>query len=96
MDVINAGEKIEKNTSNLLNVFNIRYVNLSGVKLFVPSQYLKPIQDLYKNLTSGSNSISSALQSLADGGIQRLYRRFNAKDAQAMVKILRKVFDGKK
>lgn len=96
MDVINAGEKIEKNSSNLLNLFNIRYLNLSGAKLFVPAQYLKPVQDLYKNILSGSISISSALQSLADGGVQRLYRRFDAKDAQEIVEILRKVLEMQK
>jgi hypothetical protein len=29
LDVLNAGEKIEKNSNNLLNLFGIRYLNLS-------------------------------------------------------------------
>ncbi len=96
MDLINAWEKLEKNTSVLVNVFNIRYLSLSGTQMFVPSQYYKPIQDLYKNILSGSVSVSTALQSLADGWLQKLYRRFNVKDAQAMVEILRKVFEMQK
>ena len=94
MDVINAGEKIEKNSSNLLNLFGIRYVNLSGAKLFVPSQYLKPVQDLYKGImanTSSSSAQLAAIQSLQDQWIQKLYRRFTAKDATAITDILRKI-----
>ncbi len=52
INVYNAGEKIEKNTSPLLAIFNVKYMNLSGVKLLVPSQYLKPIKDLYAALTT--------------------------------------------
>jgi hypothetical protein len=51
-DVYNSSEKIEKNTSYLLNVFNVKYLDLSGVKLLVPSQYLKPIKDIYAMITS--------------------------------------------
>ena len=96
MDVINAGEKIEKNSSNLLNLFNIRYLNLSGAKLFVPSQYLKPVQDLYKQVMANTTTESAQLasiQSLQDQWIQKLYRRFTAKDATAIADILRKVLE---
>lgn len=99
MDVINAGEKIEKNSSNLLNLFNIRYLNLSWAKLFVPSQYLKPVQDLYKQVMTNATSSSaqlSAIQSLEEQGIHRQYRRFNDKDAKAIADILRKVLEMQK
>ena len=91
MDVINAGEKLEKNTNNLLNLFNIRYLNLSGAKLFVPSQYFKPIQDLYASISTGNIDQLSAIQSLEDQGIHRRYRRFSDKDATAIADILRKI-----
>jgi hypothetical protein len=94
MDIINAGEKIEKNSSNLLNLFNIRYLNLSGAKLFVPSQYLKPVQDLYKQVMTNTTSSSAqlaAIQSLEDQGIHRQYRRFVDKDAHAIADLLRKI-----
>lgn len=52
MDIYSAGEKIEKNSNNLLNLFNVRYLNLSGTKLLVPSPYLKPIKDLYAMINS--------------------------------------------
>jgi len=96
MDVINAGEKIESNSNNLLNLFAIRYVNLSGAKLFVPSQYFKPVQDLYTQIMTYSTSPSaqlSAIQSLEEQGIRRQYRRFSDKDAKAIADILRKVLD---
>jgi hypothetical protein len=52
LDVIDSSEKLEKNTSNLLNLFNVRYLDLSGVHLLVPSQYLKPIADIYSAINS--------------------------------------------
>jgi hypothetical protein len=99
MSVINSGEKIEKNSSNLLNLFNIRYLNLSGVKLFVPAQYLKPVQDLYKGVMANNSTASAQLasiQSLEEQGIRKKYKRFNDKDAHAIADILRKVLEMQK
>ena len=99
MSVINSGEKIEKNSNNLLNLFNIRYLNLSGAKLFVPAQYLKPVQDLYKGVMVNNSTTSAQLasiQSLQDQWIQKLYKRFTAKDATAIADILRKVLEMQK
>lgn len=99
MSVINSGEKIEKNASNLLNLFNIRYLNLSGARLFVPAQYLKPVQDLYKGVMANNSTTSAQLasiQSLQDQWIQKLYRRFTTKDATAIADILRKVLEMQK
>jgi hypothetical protein len=38
----------------------------------------------------------NALQSLEDGGIQRLYRRFTQKDASEIVRILKEIMAKKK
>ena len=97
MDVINAGEKLENNTNNLLNLFNVRYLNLSGAKLLVPSQYLKPVQDLFKGIIANATSLSGQLtlvQTLQDQGIHTIYKnRFTDSDAKAIADILRKILE---
>ena len=67
MAVYKSSEKIQDNNSRLLNIFNIQYLDLSGVHLLVPSQYRKPLIDLYAQITTGGIDTESALQSLASG-----------------------------
>ena len=90
MAVYKSSEKIQDNNSRLLNIFNIQYLDLSGVHLLVPSQYRKPLIDLYAQITTGGIDTESALQSLASGWLQRLYKRFSATDATAITNILSK------
>lgn len=94
LDIYNAGKPNETNI--LYYLFNIKRVTLNNKTIFVQSDYVKPVKDLYSFTTtyvSGLKDQLNFLDKTKDSGSRKnKYKRFTKADLDNIVDVTKKFF----
>lgn len=87
LDVYNAGKPTEANS--LYYLFNIKRLTLNDKTLLVKSDYVKPIKDLYANITKSASTTKAQLKQLdtikSSNSLSKQYKRFKQADLDMIV-----------
>ncbi len=94
LDIYNAGKPNETNA--LYYLFNIKRVTLNDKTYFIPSDYAKPVKDLYSFTTTYLTGLNDQLnfldQTKANWTLSNKYKRFKKSDLDAIVDATKKFF----
>lgn len=91
MEVYEAGKP--NPYTALYTLFNVQRVKLWTITHLVPSQYIKPVRDLYSEIQRFSTDKQAQLRQLdtikANRDLAKKYRRFSSTDLDEIVKVTR-------
>jgi len=97
LDIYDAGSKVDDNA--ILNLFNIRLINLNWMKFFVRSDYVAPINNIFHLVSLKYDTMSGKLEWLEelknDWTLHGMFKRFDDNELNQIIESVKKIIEGK-